>query len=836
MDLATLSRPEIARRLAAVPGQPTLPFATRVEEVVALGRLPHEDPLRGLRPADVAAVDAAIARTGIEHLRGRDARELSLGERQLVFIALAVAQGAPLLILDEPTVHLDLRHQVAVMELLADLNERDGVAVIAVLHDLGLAAHFFPRLALIDGGGIVADGTPREVLTPERIRGVFGVDPRLAGAALAGGEFFAPTPAAGRPAERHHHPQLKTGRITRPSRQTREQRVRIITGDNVADFVRDGALHVDDGWTLAPSALEYLRRNGIRFSGEESRRAAAAAASNLAVITVEGLDKPGIIANVAMEVARQHGNITDLSQTILAGVFVMVMVVDMSGTAGYDALVAGLTRIGTEIGVEINVRLYSVFEAMHRILTGRGPPNPQHPKPQEAPMARGLVGMDEILESVGMVGRDHFDIRTVTLGVDLRGVRTPEDLVRRVVTTADGLVATADTLARETGIPIVNRRIAVTPIAWVAERPDHALIVELAKAMDEAAHEVGVDFIGGLSALVEKHASRIDEALMAALPEALATTRRVCASVNVASTHAGINMDAVRFLGEVIKETASRTADAAAIGCAKLVIFANAVPDNPFMAGAFHGFGEGDAAISVGISGPGVIARALHRMPPDAPMHEISEEIKRTVFKITRVGEHVGREVARRLGHAFGIVDISLAPTSTPGDSVGEVLELIGVERVGLPGTTAALAMLNDAVKKGGAMATSRAGGLSGAFIPVSEDANMASAAADGHLSLEKLEAMTAVCSVGLDMIALPGTTSAATISAIIADEAAIGVINRKTTACRLIPVPGAVAGEWVDWGGLLGRAPVMEVRDRATVGVVTRAGHIPPPLQGLTN
>jgi len=451
-------------------------------------------------------------------------------------------------------------------------------------------------------------------------------------------------------------------------------------------------------------------------------------------------------------------------------------------------------------------------------------------------MARGPLGMDEILETVRMVGGSHLDVRTITLGVNLRGSRTPEEVTRRVVSAASDLVAIVDSMAVETGIPIVNRRVAVTPIAWVADRPDRSLILELALALDEAAHTVGVDFIGGLSALVEKQASRIDEELMAALPEALARTRRVCASVNIATTHAGINMDAVRMMGEVIKVTAEKTAAESAIGCAKLVVFANAVPDNPFMAGAFHGFGEGDAAISVGISGPGVVADALRRLPPGAPLHELAEEIKRTVFKITRVGEHVGREVARRMGVPFGIVDISLAPTSLPGDSVAEILELIGVERVGLPGTIAALAMLNDAVKKGGAMATSRAGGLSGAFIPVSEDANMASAAADGHLSLEKLEAMTAVCSVGLDMIALPGDTSAETIAAIIADEAAIGIINNKTTGCRLIPVPGAVPGEWVDWGGLLGRAPVMEVRNRPTVGLIGRAGHIPPPLRSLGN
>ena len=451
-------------------------------------------------------------------------------------------------------------------------------------------------------------------------------------------------------------------------------------------------------------------------------------------------------------------------------------------------------------------------------------------------MARGPLGMEEILETVRMVGGSHLDVRTVTLGVNLRGSRTPEEVRGRVVSAASDLVAVVDALAVETGIPIVNRRVAVTPIAWVADRPDRSLIVDLALALDDAAQTVGVDFIGGLSALVEKQASRIDEELMAALPDALAQTRRVCASVNVATTHAGINMDAVRMMGEVVKATAEKTAAERAIGCAKLVVFANAVPDNPFMAGAFHGFGEGDAAISVGISGPGVVADALRRLPAGAPLQDLAEEIKRTVFKITRVGEHIGREVARRMGVPFGIVDISLAPTSLPGDSVAEILELIGVERVGLPGTTAALAMLNDAVKKGGAMATSRAGGLSGAFIPVSEDANMAAAVADGHLSLEKLEAMTAVCSVGLDMIALPGDTSAQTIAAIIADEAAIGIINNKTTACRLVPVPGAVPGEWVDWGGLLGRAPVMEVRNREIVGLIRRAGHVPPPLRALGN
>ena len=451
-------------------------------------------------------------------------------------------------------------------------------------------------------------------------------------------------------------------------------------------------------------------------------------------------------------------------------------------------------------------------------------------------MARGLLGMDEILETVRMVGGSHLDVRTITLGINLRDARTPEEVRARIESAASGLVETVDALATETGIPIVNRRVAVTPIAWVADRPDRQLILDYALAMDEAAHTVGIGFIGGLSALDEKQASRIDEELMAALPDALAATHRVCASVNVATTGAGINMDAVRLMGDVVKATAELTAADRAVGCAKLVVFANAVPDNPFMAGAFHGFGEGDSAVSVGISGPGVVADALRRLPPETPLHDLAEEIKRTVFKITRVGEYVGREISRRLAVPFGIIDISLAPTSLPGDSVAEILELIGVERVGLPGTTVALAMLNDAVKKGGAMATSRAGGLSGAFIPVSEDANMASAVADGHLCLEKLEAMTAVCSVGLDMIALPGDTSSQTIAAIIADEAAIGIINNKTTACRLVPVPGAVAGDWVDWGGLLGRAPVMSVRNRPCVGLIERAGHVPPPLRALGN
>ena len=406
-----------------------------------------------------------------------------------------------------------------------------------------------------------------------------------------------------------------------------------------------------------------------------------------------------------------------------------------------------------------------------------------------------------------------------------------------MTTVAADLVPVANALAVETGVPIVNRRVAVTPIAWVADRPDRDLMLELARALDESAHEVGVDFIGGLSALVEKQASRIDEELMAALPEALAATTRVCASVNVATTAAGINMDAVRLMGEVIKDTAERTADRSAIGCAKLVVFANAVPDNPFMAGAFHGFGEGDAAISVGISGPGVVADAIRRLPPGAPMQDIAEEIKRTVFKITRVGEHVGREVSRRMGVPFGIVDISLAPTSTPGRQRGGDP---GADRRGAgracPGTTVALAMLNDAVKKGGAMATSRAGGLSGRVHP--RQRGRQHGLGGRRWAPGPREAR------GDDRRLLRGAGH---------DRAARRhqrPHDRRDHRGRgghrhdqpqddglpADPGPGRRPGDWVDWGGLLGRAPVMEVRDRATVGVVRRAGHVPPPLQALGN
>jgi uncharacterized protein (UPF0210 family) len=447
----------------------------------------------------------------------------------------------------------------------------------------------------------------------------------------------------------------------------------------------------------------------------------------------------------------------------------------------------------------------------------------------------------EIFETLSMVQEANLDIRTVTLGLNLQGcahddpARVAERVAARVRDQAARLKEETGRLAREFGVPIVNARVAVTPVANLMAEPRPADFVRLARALDGAARDVGVDFIGGFSALVEKGTTRAEGVFLAALPEALAETERVCASVNVASTHAGINMDVIGTLGRVIVEAAGRTADRDGIACAKLVCFANAVGDNPFMAGAFHGFGEGGSTINVGISGPGVVARALDRVP-GADLGVVAETIKRAAFQITRAGELVGRELSRRLGVGFGILDLSLAPTNKVGDSVGEILEKMGLERVGTHGTTAALALLNDAVKKGGAFASSYVGGLSGAFIPVSEDNVMCRAAREGTLTLDKLEAMTAVCSVGLDMVALPGATPPETIAAILADEAAIGVINGKTTAVRLIPVPGKGVGDTARFGGLLGEAPIMAVHPASAAALVARGGRIPAPLQGLTN
>lgn len=449
---------------------------------------------------------------------------------------------------------------------------------------------------------------------------------------------------------------------------------------------------------------------------------------------------------------------------------------------------------------------------------------------------------EEIAETLAMVGKQHLDIRTITLGLNLRGCTHEEvDVIARKVydrltIAAEKLVPTADQLEREYGVPIVNKRISVTPIAEICAATTTSDLSPIARAMDKAALEVGVDFIGGFSALVHKGASAADHKLMDSIPEALATTERVCSSVNVGSTRAGINMDAVLKMAGIIKKSAELTADRQCIGAGKLVVFCNAVEDNPFMAGAFHGSGEADAVVNVGVSGPGVVNAVLRNISPEADITSIAEAIKSTAFKITRAGELISREASKRLGVEKGILDLSLAPTPAEGDSVAEILEAIGVGQCGGPGTTAALAMLNDAVKKGGVMASSSVGGLSGAFIPVSEDAGMIRAAEDGALSIEKLEAMTCVCSVGLDMIAIPGDTTVETIFGIIADECAIGMINNKTTAVRLIPAIGHKVGDQLDFGGLLGYAPVMPVNQFAGSVFAHRGGRMPAPLNSLKN
>lgn len=448
----------------------------------------------------------------------------------------------------------------------------------------------------------------------------------------------------------------------------------------------------------------------------------------------------------------------------------------------------------------------------------------------------------EIAETLAMVSKQHLDIRTITLGLNLRSC-THEDITvmarkvyDRLTTAAVDLVPIAEQLEREYGIPIINKRISVTPIAEICAATTAQDLSPIARALDAAAKEVGVDFVGGFSALVHKGVTEADEKLMNSIPEALATTDYVCSSVNVGSTRAGINMDAIFKMAGIIKETAELTKDRQCIGAGKLVVFCNAVEDNPFMAGAFHGSGEADAVVNVGVSGPGVVNAVLRDMPKDADLTSIAEAIKATAFKITRAGELMSREASKRLGVQKGILDLSLAPTPAQGDSVAEILEAIGVGQCGGPGTTAALAMLNDAVKKGGVMASSSVGGLSGAFIPVSEDAGMIKAAEDGALSIEKLEAMTCVCSVGLDMIAVPGDTTQEAIFGIIADECAIGMINNKTTAVRLIPAIGLGVGDHLDFGGLLGMAPVMPVNQYAGTVFAHRGGRMPAPLNSLKN
>jgi hypothetical protein len=452
----------------------------------------------------------------------------------------------------------------------------------------------------------------------------------------------------------------------------------------------------------------------------------------------------------------------------------------------------------------------------------------------------------EVLSTLEMLRNEHLDVRTVTLGISLLDcasqdpqafVTNVRNKVRRL---ACNLVRVCDEVSMLYGIPIVNKRIAVSPIAVAACSYGPDRMVQVAKALDDAAREVGVDFIGGFSALVEKGCTKGDLSLIDAIPEALACTDHVCSSVNVASTRAGINMDAVYLMGKTIKRSAELTKDRDGIGCAKLCVFANIPEDIPFMAGAYLGIGEPDSVINVGVSGPGVVKKAIDRARAANPrlnLGELSEIIKRTAFKVTKVGELIGRRVADELGVTFGVVDLSLAPTPNVGDSVGEIFQSLGLSNIGVPGTTAALAMINDAVKKGGAFASSYVGGLSGAFIPVSEDLNIAESARLGFLSIEKLEAMTSVCSVGLDMVALAGETSAETLAAIIADEMAIGVINKKTTAARLIPVPGKKAGERAFFGGLLGEATIIPVHNRNGSGeFISLGGRIPAPIQSLTN
>lgn len=448
----------------------------------------------------------------------------------------------------------------------------------------------------------------------------------------------------------------------------------------------------------------------------------------------------------------------------------------------------------------------------------------------------------EIAETLTMVSEQNLDLRTITMGISLNSC-ADEDLNRmcqkvydRITRQAEYLVSVAEDLEREYGIPIANKRVSVTPIAQIAACTSTQDLTPLAHTLDRAAETLGIDFLGGFSALVHKGLGDADRRLIASIPEALATTSRVCSSVNVASTRAGINMDAVLLMAGTVLEAARRTTNIQCYGAAKLVVFANMVEDSPFMAGAVHGGGEADAVINVGVSGPGVMAAALAELPNSANLMDVAEKIKQTAFKITRAGELMSREASRRLGVEKGIVDLSLAPTPAAGDSVAKILELIGVGECGGPGTTCALALLNDAVKKGGVMASSSVGGLSGAFIPVSEDAGMIRAAQDGALSLEKLEAMTSVCSVGLDMIAIPGDSSVETIAGIIADEMAIGVINTKTTAVRVIPAIGYNEGDVLEFGGLFGSAPVMPVNQFAGTVLAHRGGRFPAPLNSLKN
>ena len=455
-----------------------------------------------------------------------------------------------------------------------------------------------------------------------------------------------------------------------------------------------------------------------------------------------------------------------------------------------------------------------------------------------------MINLSEVLETNKMVLEDNLDVRTITMGISLLDCAdsslkaTCDKIYAKLTRLAKNLVKTGDEIGREIGVPIVNKRVSITPAAIVGSaccrKPGD--FVKIAKTLDRAAKRLGINFIGGYSAVVSKGMTPADELLIRSIPEAMATTERVCSSVNVGSTKTGIDMDAVRLMGEIVKKTAERTKSRDSIGCAKLVVLCNAPDDNPFMAGAFHGVSEADAVINVGVSGPGVVNHVLRNSCRGVGFEELCETIKKTAFKITRVGQLVAQEASRRLGVPFGIIDLSLAPTPAVGDSVADILKEIGLEQPGAPGTTAALALLNDQVKKGGVMASSYVGGLSGAFIPVSEDQGMIDAVNAGALSIEKLEAMTCVCSVGLDMIAIPGSASAATISGIIADEAAIGMVNQKTTAVRVIPVAGKKVGDTVEFGGLLGHAPVMKVSEFSCEKMIARKGRIPAPIHSFKN
>ena len=455
-----------------------------------------------------------------------------------------------------------------------------------------------------------------------------------------------------------------------------------------------------------------------------------------------------------------------------------------------------------------------------------------------------MINPFEIIETINMIDNENLDIRTITMGISLKSCADPdidrvcEKVYNKITTYAKDLVKTGEDIEKQFGIPIINKRISVTPVATLVdalENPDIDKCVRIAKTLDKAAKAVGVNFIGGYSALVHKGFTNGERILIASIPQALSNTVIVCSSVNIGSTRAGINMDAVKRMGEIVKEAAELTKETQGFACAKLVVFCNAVEDNPFMAGAFLGEGEGECVINVGVSGPGVVKCALEKVK-GADFGVVAETIKKTAFKITRMGQLVAQEASKRLGVPFGIVDLSLAPTPAVGDSVAYILEEMGLEKCGTHGTTAALALLNDAVKKGGVMASGYVGGLSGAFIPVSEDAGMIAAAECGALSLEKLEAMTCVCSVGLDMIAVPGDTTASTISAIIADEAAIGMINQKSTAVRIIPAPGLSEGDTVEFGGLLGTGPIMSVKPYSSEKFVSRGGRIPAPINSLKN